>query len=372
MLTVYDVPVSSAAGLSAALVADWDRSRLLLSDAAWSQLVSRWIDESGDASVLELADELGASSPDHRVARLASFLDPHRPPSYHDRPLDRRRLRDMAARSAHDPPAANHATPGPGDAEVLRVVLQDRLLTAWSSAAGFGALRRVEHAWATEVDVVLHAPLSLAGRDRPAATFARGVLLIDALGELTTVCPVCGQDAAEPATTCRFVLALAALAERPPGLGAGAALLLWSAARHRRDLSRRADQLDRDLSLARVDNEPAAAHRNVQLSRVRWWVGWGLAALVVVTAFGLGAGRRGVIIGALFATALAGVVRWWLDRHRPLAPPHEHEPSTSEVIDLVLEGETHGHAPPPPEPSPEDPGPALDVEPVDAPTASDV
>src|SRR5205085_2035328 len=94
MLTVNDVPVSSAAGLSAALVADWDRSRLLLSDAAWSQLVSRWIDESGDASVLELADELGASSPDHRVARLASFLDPHRPPSYHDRPLDRRRLRD--------------------------------------------------------------------------------------------------------------------------------------------------------------------------------------------------------------------------------------------------------------------------------------
>jgi hypothetical protein len=359
MLVVNDVFVTTPTGLSAALVGDWAASRELMADGAWPVLLAQWVEVTGDTAVLGLTGELAGETPDHRVARLASFLDPHRTPVYAGRPLTRFRLRDMAARSAHEPFEPTPGESEPDDREVVRAVLEHGLLSAWAASQGFGALRQVEDTWRAEVEVVLGTPASLAGADRPSAAFTRGILLIDGLGELTTVCPVCGEDAADPATTCRLVLAMAALGARPPTLGAGAALLLWSTGRQRQALARRANDLDAELALARVDNEPAAADRRTRLERARWWVGWGVASLVVVTAFGLGVGRRGALIGAIFATVLALLVRHHVDEHHAVGPPPpEPEPAPPTLIDLV-EQPPPPPLPPEPEPTVDDPGPAL-------------
>jgi hypothetical protein len=370
-LVVNDVEVTTAAGLAGALLADWPRSRRLLADASWQQVLSRWVDESGDAGVLEFTAELADSSPDHRVARLASFLDPHRTPAYDGRPLTRVHLRELAARSSHEPPGPS----GPEDAEVLRVVLQERLLEAWSSSAGFAALDRIDEAWRTQVDVVLGAPPAVAGRDRPSPAFTRGLLLLDALGELTTVCPVCEQEAADPSTTCRLVQAMAALSERPSGLDASAALLLWGAGRQRQELARRAEQLDEELGRARVDNEPAAVMRRTELARARGWATWGLVSVVVLAAFGWGAGRQGAVIAGVFAVVFALIMRWWLDRHHPKTerPPAPVRLSPSEIILLDAEPTAATTRPEPfapAEPTVDDPGPALDLTHEDEPATS--
>jgi hypothetical protein len=328
MLLVNGFPCTTPAGFAAALVGDWDGSRDLLWDGGWSELLTRWVDETGDTTIVGVGESLVARTPDHRVARLASFLDPFRQPEYRGRPLTPITLRDMAARSAHDPlPTpmrpwpAPPALPDPSDAEVLRAVEQDALLTAWSSSDNSGAFRRIDEVWRNELTAALSAPMALAGRDRPPATFARGVLLITALGQLTPECPVCGEEAASPTTTCRLVRAMAAVAGRPPTMGAGAALVLWSSARQRDELTRRAEQLDQDLALARADNEPGAVVTRIALERARVWVWWGVVAAIVLAAFGLGAGRRGALIAAICVLGLAGLVRWWLDAYHPQPPP---------------------------------------------------
>ena len=361
MVVVNGIPCTTPSGLAAALASDGDASRDLLWDGGWAALLARWVEETGDTAVWSISSSLEGRPPDYRVARLISFLDPFRPPDHRGRPLDVTSLAEMAARSAHEGPPialgpwATVLAPAaePSDAEVLRALERDGLLGAWAGSDGFAPMAIVDESWRAELAIVRDTPLALSGRDRPSATFARGLLLLAALNLLEDVCPVCGQEAGAPDTTCRLVQAMVAIQSRPAGMGPGAALVLWGAARQRQDLTRRAEQLDGELALARTDNEPAAARSRIGLERTRMWVWWGVVSAIVLAALGFGGGRRGAVIAAICVVGLAGLLRWWLDVYLPQVASPEAPEAPEPVVDLTAFE-----------------GPVVEPAPMPAPTAS--